>query len=128
MAAAVVSVMLLVIAFAVGGSGDEDAQARERDATASRVRQGGRQGTFYDRPLRGDTLYSAVDPVTGLSEEELARAELATAGFDGAESGTLVQEDGALVPPPYGRSPNGSPAGASPYGTSGGVPGGRLRR
>ncbi|MEP0546977.1 MAG: TrbI/VirB10 family protein [Rhodothermales bacterium] len=119
MAAAVVSVMLLVIAFAVGGSGDEDAQARERDATSSRVRQGGRQGTFYDRPLRGDTLYSAVDPVTGLSEEEMAMAELATAGFDVSESGTLVQEDGALIPPPYGRPPHGSPAGPSPYGTSG---------
>lgn len=119
MAAAVVSVMLLVIAFAVGGSGEEDAQARERDATASRVRQGGRQGTFYDRPLRGDTLYSAVDPVTGLSEEELAMSELAAAGFDVSESetdlsGALVDEDGALVPPPYG-----STAGASPYGTSG---------
>lgn len=112
MAAAVVSVMLLVIAFAVGGSGDEDAQAREHDATASRVRQGGRQGTFYDRPLGDDTLYAAVDPVTGLSQEEMAMAELAAAGFDVSESGVMVDEDGALVPPPYGQS-------TSPYGSSG---------
>lgn len=111
-AAAVASVMLLVIAFAVGGSGDEDAEARERDATANRVRQGGRQGTFYDRPLGSDTLYSATDPITGLSEEELAMAELAAAGFDVSESGMLVDEDGALVPPPYGQT-------ASPYGSSG---------
>jgi type IV secretory pathway VirB10-like protein len=114
-AAAVVSVMLLVIAFAVGGSGEEDAQARERDATASRVRQGGRQGTFYDRPLRGDTVYAATDPVTGLSEEELAMAELAAAGFDVSEPGAFVDEDGVPVPPRYGQNDQRT----SPYGSSG---------
>ena len=121
-AAAVVSVMLLVIAFAVGGTGEEDAQVRERDATASRVRQSARQGTFYDRPLGDDTLFAAVDPVTGLSEEELAKAELAAAGFDIPmseleRSGVVMEPDGSIVPPPYGRSADAY--GSSPYGSSG---------
>jgi hypothetical protein len=121
-AAAVVSVMLLVIAFAVGGTGEEDAQVREHEATASRVRQSARQGTFYDRPLGDDTLFAAVDPVTGLSEEELAKAELAAAGFDVSmseleRSGVVMEPDGSIVPPPYGRSAGGY--GSSPYGSSG---------
>jgi hypothetical protein len=103
-AAAVMSLTLLVIAFAIGGGGEV-----EEETTGARTARSGSNGTFLDRPLGPDSLYAATDPITGLTEEELARGELSA-----DELNLLLGSEAAsgLVPPPYGTSgAYGAPSG-----------------
>jgi type IV secretory pathway VirB10-like protein len=124
-AAGIMSATLLVVAFAVGGERDEEAQVREEQAEAQGVRRGASGRTFYDRPLGDDTLTQSVDPITGLTDEELAEAAYRAAVEDGSayDAGTVVgnardgfSQPSGTVPPPYGVAGGGA---ASPYGSSG---------
>lgn len=100
LAAGIMSVTLLIVAFAVGEKKDKEAQAREQQSGALSVRRATSGRTFYDRPLGADTLLQPADPVSvaGSAYEEVSRPV-------------------GMVPPPYGA---GARAGAtSPYGSSG---------
>jgi type IV secretory pathway VirB10-like protein len=122
-AAGIMSATLLVVAFTVGGERDEVAEAREQQVEAQGIRRATSGRTFYDRPLGSDTLAPRVDPITGLSDDELTASAYSASDYDEAsyDAGTVVgnardgfSQPSGMVPPPYGG------AGAdSPYGSSG---------
>ncbi len=122
-AAGIMSATLLVVAFAVGGERDEEAQVREEQAEAQGVRRGASGRTFYDRPLGDDTL-ARVDPITGLTDDELAASTYrASVEEEAYHAGTVVgnardgfSQPSGMVPPAYGAAGGGT---ASPYGSSG---------
>lgn len=127
-AAGIMSATLLVVAFAVGGEGNEEAQAREQQAEAQSVRRATSGRSFYDRPLGTDTLARPVDPLTGLSEDDFGayEGELYDAGAVQGNPYDGFSQPAGMVPPPYGDPQGAYPQGqdvasrsGSPYGSSG---------
>lgn len=119
-AAGIMSATLLIVAFAVGGEGHEEAQAREQQAEAQSVRRATSGRTFYDRPLGTDTLVQAVDPLTGLSDEDFAASRY-DAGTVAGNAYDGFSQPAGMVPPPYGEpyGATGDAGAGSPYGSSG---------
>lgn len=95
-AAGVMSLTLLTVAFMVGSDG-EDTNAEEQTQTRS-ARRGAQNGSFMDRPP--SEAEDAADPFTGLTAADLQGSPGESAHFAPAD----LQGAGHTPPPLYGSS------------------------